>query len=366
MKILLIGKYPPIQGGISSKTYWLYRELETRGFDYRVVTVEAKDYTIFDGDIENRRVSIMDADNIPWHIPESSLIADRIFNKAIKIAETYHPDIIETNYLWPFCMPSALVSSLIEKPWLIRHAGSDIQKFYHDQDFKDIMAVYFSKASMVVTNHTLKTTIEKLCGDSAKVVCLKKYIPNPELFTPSTLKKIDILFAGKINYRWHLKGLKYLVAFIKHKDLTSLFVTGGKYSNELNRLIAHLNASDLIQVRDFVHPKSMPELYKNAKFVWCWQENEGVSDFSNLIWEALYAGTPCIVNKETANKLSDEGVPPDFKGLIYAKTPEELMDFDILNTTVGHSGLEAVKSELYKDYIHSNIELYNHIVEVGR
>ncbi len=126
MKILLIGKYPPMQGGISSKTFWLFRELEKRGFDYRIVTVATADYSIKGYDSNRSKTTVIKIKKVPWHIPESQLIADRIFHKAMKTAEVFEPDLIETNYLWPFCIPASLVANILGKPLMIRVAGSDI------------------------------------------------------------------------------------------------------------------------------------------------------------------------------------------------------------------------------------------------
>jgi glycosyltransferase involved in cell wall biosynthesis len=38
MKICIIAKYPPIEGGESSKAYWLARALGQRGHEVHVVT----------------------------------------------------------------------------------------------------------------------------------------------------------------------------------------------------------------------------------------------------------------------------------------------------------------------------------------
>ena len=38
MKICIIGKYPPIQGGVSMRTYWHAHGLATLGHEVHVVT----------------------------------------------------------------------------------------------------------------------------------------------------------------------------------------------------------------------------------------------------------------------------------------------------------------------------------------
>ncbi len=362
MKILLIGKYPPMQGGISSKTYWLFRELKKRGLNFRIITVETTDYSIKGCDSNRSITTVIKTKKTPWHIPESELLGDRIFYKALKAAEVFEPDLIETNYLWPFCMPASLVANILGKPLMIRHAGSDIQKFGHDTEFMGTMKAYFDKAAIVITNRTVKTLIEKLCDNTGKVCCLRRYIPNPEMFRPEpTEKNIDILFAGKINYHWNLKGINLLLDLIRSRKLKSLFVIGGKYKNEIVELIAQTETGNYIEVRDFVPPEMMPSIYNSCKFVWCWEEKGGVEDFSNIIWEALFCGTPCIVNSATVDHESNEGVPKGLRPLICKTIPEQLMDYSFVPDAVVGDGMERKKTTLYEEYIESNVKLYESV-----
>ena len=359
MKILLIGKYPPMQGGISSKTYWLFRELKKRGFDFRIITVETTDYSINGCDSNRSITTVIKTKKTPWHIPESELLGDRIFYKALKTAEAFKPDLIETNYLWPFCMPAVLVANILEIPLLMRHAGSDIQKFRHDTEFLDIMKTYFDKATLIATNHTVKTLIEKLCDNTGKVCCLRRYIPDPEIFRPEpTEKKIDILFAGKINYFWNLKGINLLLDLVRSRKLKSLFVIGGKYKNKIVELIAQTETENYIAVRDFAPPEMMPSIYNSCKFVWCWEEKGSVEDFSNIIWEALFCSTPCIVNSATADRVSNEAVSKELRQLICKTIPEQLIDYNFVPDAVVDDGMERKKTALYEEYIESNIKLY--------
>jgi hypothetical protein len=50
MRICFIGKYPPIQGGVSAQTYWAVRGLAERGHEVCVVTnadeVEDRNVTV--------------------------------------------------------------------------------------------------------------------------------------------------------------------------------------------------------------------------------------------------------------------------------------------------------------------------------
>ena len=360
MKILLIGKYPPMQGGISAKTYWLFRELEKHGFDLRAVTVEARDYSI-KGDRCNRsKTESIRIKEPPWHIPESELLSDRIFQSSMEIIEDFKPDLIETNYLWPFCLPALLVANITEKPLIIRHAGSDIQKFYQDEEFKKNIKTYFKNAAIVVTNHNANALVRKLCDYSDKVQCMRRYVPNPDLFRAEPYEKqFDILFTGKINYYWNLRGINLLIDLIKHRDLKSLFIMDGKYKKQVTELIEHTKTRAQIRVKGFVSPETMPKMYNSCKWVWCWDEKGSVEDFSNTIWEALYCGVPCIINAEMANRITYECIPNGLTQFIHKTTAKQLKNIDLRNANIiDVNELETEKMTLYEDYINSNKTLY--------
>ena len=362
MKILLIGKYPPMQGGIASKTYWLFKHLKSIGFDYKIVTLNEPDYSTIDISSSHQDITVLERGDTPWHIPETSLIDDKIIHAALTTAMTFDPDLIETNYLWPFCKDALLIAKLLNKPLLIRHAGSDIAKFYNKDNFHNIMGTYFSQAVAVVTNLSSKTIVTNICNDSEKIHCIQRYVPCPEIFKPNPNKNFDILFAGKINYHWRYKGLDLLLKIIKTKNLTALFVIGGKYKNDLAKQITDTHIEKNIKIVDFVHPEKMSAIYHACRFVWCWEKKDGVNDFSNIIREALFCNTPCILNSITSEKIKSEGISNDFGPLLY-----EFTDTDILNFDFKHEDSEAVLSEhkerLYKNYIDRNVALYKKLTE---
>jgi hypothetical protein len=62
MKICLVGKYPPIEGGVSAQTYWLARGLAERGHEIHVVTNA-------DEVEDTYRLTLEPSDN-SWYQPE--------------------------------------------------------------------------------------------------------------------------------------------------------------------------------------------------------------------------------------------------------------------------------------------------------
>lgn len=362
MKILLVGKYPPIQGGMASKAYWLCRSLDKMGFQFRIVTYRPEKYSV-KGSKDDSKGIVVNEKEPPWHIPSSSLVSDRLLNASLKIAESFSPDIIETNYLWPFCNVAVMISQLLKKPLLIRHAGSDIQKFQGDSEFREIMSLYFRSATLVATNITAKQLVEEISANSAKVLCVPRYMPDPEIFKQTrTAKVYDILLAGKINYHWKRKGIMHLFEIIKKRNLTALFHIDGKYVNEVVELISSRNLQTNIRVASFVAPDEMPHIYNICKYVWCWDKERIIDDFSNVIWESLFSGVPCIVNADLQKGPEIADAISNFPYLVQNLSQEDIDDFEFRDSPSLPSDTNAAKSRLFNDYIRANIGVYQEVL----
>ncbi len=361
MKILLIGKYPPMQGGISTKTYWLCKHLEKDGIEFQIITLNDSQYSTNGHNLE--KVTVVKDKQVPWHIPETSLVDDRLINAALKVTNDFSPDLIETNYIWPFCKDALFVARTLNKPLLIRHAGSDILKFYNDQEFRDIMSIYFDQASAIVSNISSIDLLKDICSDTGKIQCMPRYIPDPNIFKPEESdKQYDILFAGKINYHWHLKGLNLLLELIKQKELKALFLIGGKHKEDIYKQITEKKLENIIKLNGFVNPDEMPAIYNSCKFAWCWEEEGAVEDFSNIIWEALFCNTPCIINSNVSKKIKDEGITGDFSNLLNAVDEKSVMELDFSKKNSTYIENQRLKSDLFLKYVKSNADLYMQFV----
>lgn len=348
-----------MQGGIATKTYWLYNSLREKGYQFRIVTGGDENYATPHALLDHAEISVVAKRSIPWHIPETALTDDRILGKALEWAETFEPDLIETNYLWPFCKDALLLSLSLKKPLIIRHAGSDILKFKDDPEFLSIIRWYLQQAAGVVTNHDAFDFIRQVTGNRENVKCLPRYVPDPHVFKQSELpKSYDLLFAGKINYHWRLKGLDLLLDVIRKWGLRARFIIGGKYNGELAELISNYQIDSQIDVSGFITPEQMPDAYNASRFVWCWEEEGALPDFSNIVWESLFSGVPCIMNSATSENTEAEGLGGDFSRLIYRFDSKSLIDFDFIHRNDGVSVDWNQKLSMYESYISSNRDLY--------
>ncbi len=361
MRILLIGKYPPMQGGISTKTYWLYKKLEEIGYEFRIITLREEVYSIENFHDTSNSI-VLNERTPPWHIPSSNLLVDRLINSSLKATDSFNPDLIETNYIWPFSAASLLISKIINKPFLLRHAGSDFQKFFSDDEFQEIMSFYFRNAAVVITNATSKKSAEKLTIHN-NILCKRRYIPDPQIFKfNASAKKFDILFAGKINYHWKQKGVLTLLELIKKRNLKALFIVGGKYLNEVKNFISSYGLEGQIDISGFVPPTEMPRIYGECKYVWSWETEGVVDDFSNIIWEAIFCEVPCIINKEQCAKPEMLGLLSNFPYLIHAICQSDILNFEFHHAAT-HRDVDSIKKSLFSEYINSNVDLYQEVIK---
>lgn len=360
MKILLVGKFPPMQGGISAKTFWLYRALKERGFRFGVVTFRDGVYSA-KGEVEDfDRIEVVEEDPVPWHIPETPVLSDRLFQRAVDLSESFSPDLVEVNYLWPFCHPAVTLAKILKRPLVIRHAGSDLLKFKERPEFRDIIRGYFRLADGIVTNRDALESVQSMVNPPRKVVCLARYIPNPRFFCPEPEadKKFDLLLLGKANFHWRLKGLDLMLDLIRKRKLRTRMVIGGKGVKDFSAAVANHHIEDLVEISPFVHPHLVPALLRSASFVWGWEETETLDDFSNILWEAVFSGVPVIVNASRFGKIKAENSLMKFSSLIYPRTRENLPDLDFSPNISHMNSLSGQCSEAFTSYLSVQEEMY--------
>ena len=145
MKLCLVIKYPPIQGGTCTTGYWLAYGLAERGHQVYVVTNadEVEDeYRIHlsEGDdpwmeptfpsggfvkvIHSERFSPAKMD----HIPKSNIYVTKLASQATQVVREYDCDLIFSFYYEPYGVAGHLASLWTGRPLALKHAGSDLER----------------------------------------------------------------------------------------------------------------------------------------------------------------------------------------------------------------------------------------------
>lgn len=371
MKICMISKYPPIQGGISAKTYWLAQGLAERGIDTHVVTngncVE-NEYRIEDKFPEpppNLHIHFVDPD-LPWHIPCSDLYVPRLLDKALQVTRENQIDLIDTGYLIPYGIVGYLLSEITGIPYVLRHGGSDLEKFFRRGVFNDLLKKVIRKASAIITDSHNKEVFQSL---NSYLYVVPRYIPDERSFKPSLSPHGTPTFAyiGKINYYWRHKSLHRIAEVFSglKGDYRLIFVGQGKGFEDFSEFVSGYDRGKW-EFRQFVHPANMPRLLNEIDFLIFFAKDNPIHDFSNILCEALWSGV---------RVLTDDSMDLD----IYTEYIELASESQIVNLPI--DDVEATRSKIteiikgwegpsrhnnrlkynFNRYLDANLEIYHRI-----
>jgi glycosyltransferase involved in cell wall biosynthesis len=334
-RIVCISKYPPLEGGIAARTFWLTRALAERGHEVHVVTDRidvSKEYTsppeeecpIPDGVFLNRPIT-----PIPWHIPNDSHRAIDLLNTAIEVINRVGADIIDTGYLIPYGIVGYLASRISGTPFVLRHGGSDIAKFLKNGIWADLLTEAFEKAALVITD---PDNVEQIRPMTERGVVAPPYVPVPFAFNSTDRlqhSKPVLAFIGKANYYWRHKGWDRAAEVVKclGPRFEYVIVSQGlglvdfqEYLNE--------RSEEEVRYKSFVHPAKIPGLLRSIDGIFSFQIALPFPSFTNIVAEALYCGTTVITDRtESAAYMRLNGVetvnlPGQFL-ILDPKKPEE-------------------------------------------
>lgn len=168
MKILVIGKYPPIQGGVSASTYWTCRSLAQEGYEVHVVTNANQVESQFRMYMRDCDKYMMEPDFIQegggqvrlhttsrveerTYIPWASPFATQLMGLGSKVVEQYGCDLIFSHYFEPYGVVASQVASWYGLPYVIKHAGSDLGKLCDHPDLAPAYTNMLKRAIAVLT-----------------------------------------------------------------------------------------------------------------------------------------------------------------------------------------------------------------------
>jgi hypothetical protein len=360
MRVCMLSKFPPTEGGIASRSYWLARGLAQKGIDVRVITnansVE-HEYRIDDCSdhlSSMKGVAIYNLqEDIPWHIPFSKDYLTRLLSLTLSIVEAEEIELLDTGYLVPFGIAGWLASRITGLPYIVRHGGSDIGKFLSHKDYRDVLQRVVSEATAVVTD---EMNIEVMKSISKHVIKQPPYIPSNEFAQVSRhTAKATFAYIGKVNFHWERKGLAKIVELfneVPSELYELLFVAQGK---GLNDLLASITSERrrTISFKSFVPPWKMPELLAGIDYIFDISEGDPIASESFLAKEAALSGVQVISNRldDAVNIIRWPLSREEVLGLINKPRVED----------TEHSS-EVID---YDQWISKNIDLYEDLIGTG-
>jgi len=168
LKICILGKYPPIEGGVSCGTYWLVRALARRGHRVFVVTNAQEagfEYQspLFPSDgryLEPPNVAVINTRQLnAKFIPAYSAFTSKLAGLAIDVITKEKIDILYSNYLLPYGVAAYLAKAATGIPWFLDHAGSDITTLFAERQLSAVFNELFHKADVVANTSQVRSRI---------------------------------------------------------------------------------------------------------------------------------------------------------------------------------------------------------------
>ena len=400
MKICLISKYPPIQGGVSSRAYWQAKALGERGHEVHIITnsLEVEDdykevFDLNDPDFlpENVFLHSTDAESNPWHIPFSKAYAERIANLAIEVIEKYDIQIIDSYYILPYAISGFIAKSITGRPQILRHAGSDIGKLFKSASYSTLFKSLFQRVDKILTYPQLKELFISMGIPESKISIDDRVIADTRAFNPgikpfplseSTDLKITgcpiITYIGKINYYWQSKGLLELVEAVKDikEDFLLLFISNGRGLTEFKMLLETEGLIKKSLFLNFLPPWKIPSVIKLSTCVVVPERDFPVQYHIPILPKEVMAVGKCLIlgkelayNQYYGNLIDRENIllvdpkdVPGFRNIIefVIRNPEEVAE-------IGRKAYETSKAiDNFNEFIDYTLEQYTSLIEPNK
>jgi glycosyltransferase involved in cell wall biosynthesis len=172
MRICLLCKYPPIQGGVSTQCYWAARGLAARGHQVHVVTNA--------NEVEDEfRIRLSPEDLAPggdyapafpetggfvrvhsterpdirrlYYIPMGNPTVTRLATIATDVIRREGCEVIFSYYLEPFGMAAHLAGAWTSVPYVFKHAGSDLHRLLSLEELQTAYLEVLARANRIIS-----------------------------------------------------------------------------------------------------------------------------------------------------------------------------------------------------------------------
>ncbi|MDI1460760.1 glycosyltransferase [Catellatospora sp. KI3] len=330
MRICLIGKYPPIQGGVSARTYRLAHGLAARGHAVHVVTNAAEvedqyriqlrpeDRTRLGGHYGPGTVRIHQtlADHYgQWHVPWHNPYATKLAGLAIETIKEHDLECVVSWYLEPYGVAGHLAASLTGRPHVINTAGSDVGRLWHQPGMRSLYDGIFRAADVVIGVRGLPKALaeigvprSRMMPNDGHFVPLDEFAPDGpalEVAPASTAPTIGVF--GKLG---RFKGVLPLVRAIRNcldrgvpVRLAAMVQGEAPEEEAFASLVEELDLRDHVIRIPFMPHWRVPEFLRGCDVACCLEQDFPITAHNPVIaLEVMATGTAVLLSHEIAAK----------------------------------------------------------------
>lgn len=327
MKICFFSKYPPIEGGVSSRTYWFSKALGERGIEVHLVTNAFEVEEIYKEKIDWKESGIMSKyqpDNVfvhnlhysnhsLRHIPSSPAYLERLVNRGLEIIEQFDCDLIDSFYTLPYGLAGFITKILTGRPQILRHAGSDIGRLFFHPDLTKIFVSVFREIDCIVSSSLMVDFFRQYGVGRRRISLSRGWSVYPLAFNPNIqpydFKKLGInvkkdapiiTYIGKFSQKF--KGLYELVETLNSfkTNFFLILVTNGQNLEEFQSYLKTLKGlRGKYKIVGFLPPWEIPHIIKGSCCLVQLEKNFPIKTHSPVqLQEAMAVGKACLVSDE--------------------------------------------------------------------
>jgi glycosyltransferase involved in cell wall biosynthesis len=229
MRIALIGKAPPLQGGVASRTYNFAREASRRGHKVDLYTNAEEASSTYRYDLSDADRDYMARDSVGLvvhnirlgrritHIPYSACFETRLFGAAVENAKD--ADLIIGWYFQPYGVVASDLARVLGKRCVLLHAGSDLGRLTKSPELAAAYRHRFSLCNILTTSPITRALLTDTVGfDETRIHYIERGNIIPDYFRarPNKLELHELISSAQP----HLEGLEIApdlrAAFLAH------------------------------------------------------------------------------------------------------------------------------------------------------
>lgn len=363
MRICLIGKFPPIQGGVSMRTYWTAQALAKRGHEVHVVTnakevrppfrmhMRTEDWQRCEASYGEGSVTVHWTDPVDrsqTYVPMASPFVSKLAAIAARVHAGRPFDVILSFYLEPYGVAGHLAAQMTGAPHVVRMAGSDAGRLWRHPQLEALYDHVLRSAARVITGNVVARRAIQRGVDADRVAFAGGVVVPEDVFTPagpvldvaalraevaSDPDLSDLLWGeftadrpyfGVYGKLGETKGSFALLAAMRRLrnanldvGLVALAHGPSEVEDRFRSEAQDFGLADRILQLPFLPHWRVPEFIRGCLAVCCLEQNFPVRFHSPIILrEVLLCGTCLVAATEVIRKLPDYSKLPHGFGCV--------------------------------------------------
>jgi glycosyltransferase involved in cell wall biosynthesis len=376
VRICVIGKFPPIQGGVSARTYWSAHGLAARGHEVHVVTNAKEVRPPFRMHMRRQDWKRCEAtyspsgsvtvhwtdpvDNSQFYIPLASAFVSKLAGTAARVHSEHPFDVIYSHYLEPYGVAGHLTAEMAGVPHVVRMAGSDAGRLWRHPQFEALYDHVLRSAASVIASGPVAGRAIKRGVRPERIAAVGGFDLPEDLFRPegpaldlAALRReiepdpdlrdllwggfaAEVPFFGIYGKLGETKGSFALLAAMQQLKQAGLEVglvamahgwpaLEGKFRSRAEEL----GVADRILQIPFLPHWRVPEFLRSCLAVCCLEQDFPIAFHSPVIArEVLTCGACLVGSTEVIRKLPQHASMPNGYGCVAI---EDVQDIELLS-----------------------------------